>query len=122
MSKLIFLRIASHPSTPSAAPDPGLRWSSRPKKILNWSDRASLGEGPRWFKKLGSPFCVCGLVGDADHYVFRYPLIAEFHLKEPSDEHRKSWFKNLRCNGQAQSTLIQAFKISNGVFDRLTKG
>ncbi|GBO34448.1 hypothetical protein AVEN_54246-1 [Araneus ventricosus] len=59
---------------------------------------------------------------DPDHYVFRCPLTAEFHLKEPSDEHRKRWFKNLRYNGQAQSKLIQAFKISNGICDRLTQG
>ncbi|GBN28512.1 hypothetical protein AVEN_259043-1, partial [Araneus ventricosus] len=31
------------------------------------------------FKKLSSPLCACGLVGDADHCVFRRPLIAEFH-------------------------------------------
>ncbi|GBN40184.1 hypothetical protein AVEN_162433-1 [Araneus ventricosus] len=74
------------------------------------------------FIKLGSPLCACGLVGDADHYVFKSPLTAEFHLKEPSDEHRKSWFKNLRYNGQAQSKLIQAYKISNGICDRLTQG
>ncbi|GBN58489.1 hypothetical protein AVEN_180746-1 [Araneus ventricosus] len=74
------------------------------------------------FQKLGSPLCACGLVGDADHYVFRCPLTTEFHLKEPSDEHRKSWFKNLRHNGQAQSKLIQAYKISNGICDRLTQG
>ncbi|GBO16234.1 hypothetical protein AVEN_151976-1 [Araneus ventricosus] len=60
---------------------------------------------------MGSPLCTCGLVGDADHYVYRRPLTDEFHLKEPSDEHRKSWFKNLRYNGQAQSKLIQAYKI-----------
>ncbi|GBM08349.1 hypothetical protein AVEN_86056-1, partial [Araneus ventricosus] len=74
------------------------------------------------FKKLGSPICACGLVGDADHYMFRGPLTAEFHLKESSDEHRKSWFKNLRYNGQTQSKLIQAYKISNGICDRLTHG
>ncbi|GBO01882.1 hypothetical protein AVEN_154636-1 [Araneus ventricosus] len=73
-------------------------------------------------KKLGSPLCACGLVGDANLYVFRCPLTAEFHLKEPSDEYRKSWFKNLRYNGQAQSKLIQAYKISNGICDRLTQG
>ncbi|GBN66167.1 hypothetical protein AVEN_45405-1 [Araneus ventricosus] len=73
------------------------------------------------FKKLSSPLCACGLVGDADHYVFRCPLTAEFHLMEPSDEHRKSWFKNLRYSGQAQSKLIQAFKLSNGICDRLTQ-
>ncbi|GBM70838.1 hypothetical protein AVEN_69123-1 [Araneus ventricosus] len=44
------------------------------------------------FKKLGSLLCACGLVGDADDYVFRCPLTAECHLKEPSDEHRKCWF------------------------------
>ncbi|GBL86502.1 hypothetical protein AVEN_194769-1 [Araneus ventricosus] len=41
------------------------------------------------FKKLGSPLCACGLVVDADHYVLRWPLTAEFHLKEPSDGNRK---------------------------------
>ncbi|GBN00727.1 hypothetical protein AVEN_238301-1 [Araneus ventricosus] len=64
--------------------------------------------------------CVCGLVGDADHYLFRCPLTVEFRLIEPSDGHRKRWFKNLSYNGQAQSKLIQAFKISNGICDRLT--
>ncbi|GBM02565.1 hypothetical protein AVEN_178495-1 [Araneus ventricosus] len=98
-SKLILLRIASHPSRPSGAPGPGLR-----------------------FKKLGSPLCASGLVGDADHYVFRCPLTAELHLKEPFDEHRKSWFKNVRYNGQTQSKLIQAYETSNGICDRLTQG
>ncbi|GBN67713.1 hypothetical protein AVEN_21165-1 [Araneus ventricosus] len=88
----------------------------------NYCNRQEIGP-------LGSPLCACGLVGDADHYVFRCPLTAEFRLKEPSDEHRKSWFikaqsKRLvsRYNGQAQSKLIQAFKISNGICDRLTQG
>ncbi|GBL86643.1 hypothetical protein AVEN_194881-1 [Araneus ventricosus] len=70
------------------------------------------------FKKLGLPLCACGLVGDADHYVFRCALTAEFHLKE----HRKSWFKNLRYNDQAQSKLIQADKISNVICDLMTQG
>ncbi|GBL72030.1 hypothetical protein AVEN_115058-1 [Araneus ventricosus] len=34
--KLILLWIASHPSRPSGAPGPRLRWSSGPKKILTW--------------------------------------------------------------------------------------
>ncbi|GBN91310.1 hypothetical protein AVEN_181444-1 [Araneus ventricosus] len=92
-------------------------------RLQSWgTDWASLGEGARWFKKLSSPHCACGLVGDADHYVFRCPVTAEFHSKEPSDEHRKSWFKNLRYNGQTQTKLTQAFKISNGICDRLTRG
>ncbi|GBL91005.1 hypothetical protein AVEN_184397-1 [Araneus ventricosus] len=34
--KLILLRITSRPSRPFGAADPGLRWSSGPKKILTW--------------------------------------------------------------------------------------
>ncbi|GBM97847.1 hypothetical protein AVEN_148147-1, partial [Araneus ventricosus] len=53
------------------------------------------------FKKLNSPLCVCGQVGDADHYTFACSLTKDFHLVRPADAHKRAWFTNLINNKQA---------------------
>ncbi|GBM28058.1 Putative protein in type-1 retrotransposable element R1DM [Araneus ventricosus] len=73
------------------------------------------------FKRIGSPLCVCGLVGDADLYVFDCSLTKEFHLLKPADAHKASWFQNLIHNTQAIGKMTHAFRISNGVCDSLTR-
>ncbi|GBO21092.1 hypothetical protein AVEN_110498-1 [Araneus ventricosus] len=47
-------------------------------------------------KKLTSPLCPCGRLGDTDHYTFNCSLTNEYNLKEPAIQHRVSWFKNLQ--------------------------
>ncbi|GBL75896.1 Putative protein in type-1 retrotransposable element R1DM [Araneus ventricosus] len=73
------------------------------------------------FKRIGSPLCVCGLVGDADHYTFDCSLTKDFHLLKPADAHKASWFNNLIKNTQAISKMTQAFRISNDLCDSLTR-
>ncbi|GBM02891.1 hypothetical protein AVEN_52062-1 [Araneus ventricosus] len=73
------------------------------------------------FKKLNSPLCVCGQVGDAEHYTFDCSLTKDFHLTKPADAHRKAWFSNLMNNNQAIGKLTNSFRISNGVCDSLTR-
>ncbi|GBN58384.1 Putative protein in type-1 retrotransposable element R1DM [Araneus ventricosus] len=73
------------------------------------------------FKRIGSPLCACGLVGDADHYTFDCSLTKEFHLVKPADEHKAFWFRNLMSNSQAIGKMTQAFRISNELCDSLTR-
>ncbi|GBN63531.1 hypothetical protein AVEN_76929-1 [Araneus ventricosus] len=73
------------------------------------------------FKILDSPLCVCGQVGDADHYTFSCSLTQKFHLVKPADAHKRAWFQNLINNSQALNKLKEAFRISGDVRDSLTQ-
>ncbi|GBL83728.1 Retrovirus-related Pol polyprotein from type-1 retrotransposable element R1 [Araneus ventricosus] len=72
------------------------------------------------FKKLNSPLCVCGQVGDADHYVFICSLTKDYHLPKPADAHKRAWFLNLINNKQAIGKMSEAFRVSWGVCNSLT--
>ncbi|GBM54092.1 hypothetical protein AVEN_247706-1 [Araneus ventricosus] len=74
------------------------------------------------FKLLDSPLCICGEVGDADHYVFSCSLTKDFHLCRPADAHKKAWFRNLLHNRQAVTKISEAFRVSAGICDSLTRG
>ncbi|GBL87575.1 hypothetical protein AVEN_165182-1 [Araneus ventricosus] len=73
------------------------------------------------FKFLDSPLCVCGEVGNADHYTFCCSLTQKFHLLKPADAHKKAWLQNLINNPQALNKLKEAFRISGEVCDSLTQ-
>ncbi|GBN29614.1 Putative protein in type-1 retrotransposable element R1DM [Araneus ventricosus] len=73
------------------------------------------------FNKLGSPLCVCGQVGDADHYTFDCSLTKKHHLLKPADAHKQSWFQNLHKNTQAIGKMTASFGISNEICDSLTR-
>ncbi|GBL71943.1 hypothetical protein AVEN_186585-1 [Araneus ventricosus] len=73
------------------------------------------------FKLLDSPSCICGEVGDADHYVFSCSLTKDFHLSRPADAHKKAWFRNTMHNRQAVTKISEAFRISAGICDSLTR-
>ncbi|GFW52892.1 uncharacterized protein TNCV_2394711 [Trichonephila clavipes] len=42
------------------------------------------------FKLKTTPNCLCGSVGDPDHYVFACPLTKDFHLVSPSQNAKKA--------------------------------
>ncbi|GBN72101.1 hypothetical protein AVEN_21568-1 [Araneus ventricosus] len=67
------------------------------------------------FKFLDSPHCICGMLGDADHYSFSCSLTKEFHLIKPADEHKKAWFNNLLTNRQAVTKMEGAFRTSRNI-------
>ncbi|GBN60682.1 hypothetical protein AVEN_5644-1 [Araneus ventricosus] len=73
------------------------------------------------FKLLDSPSCICGEVGDADHYVVSCSLTKDFHLSRPADAHKKAWFRNTMHNRQAVTKISEAFRISAGICDSLTR-
>ncbi|GBL82182.1 hypothetical protein AVEN_252375-1 [Araneus ventricosus] len=73
------------------------------------------------FKKLNSPLCVCGHVGDADHYTFECSLTKEFHLLKPADAHKRAWFTNLINNKQAIGKMSESFRISFELCESLTR-
>ncbi|GBN23885.1 hypothetical protein AVEN_63508-1 [Araneus ventricosus] len=73
------------------------------------------------FKFLDSPHCICGMLGDADHYIFSCSLTKEFHLIKPADEHKKAWFNNLLTNRQAVTKMEGAFRTSRNICDTLTQ-
>ncbi|GBN43712.1 Putative protein in type-1 retrotransposable element R1DM, partial [Araneus ventricosus] len=73
------------------------------------------------FKLLDSPSCICGEEGDADHYVFSCSLTKDFHLSRPADAHKKAWFRNTMHNRQAVTKISEAFRISAGICDSLTR-
>ncbi|GBO15902.1 hypothetical protein AVEN_98154-1 [Araneus ventricosus] len=66
------------------------------------------------FKRVNSPLCTCGLVGDADHF-FYCSLTREFHLIKPTEASKKLWFKNLMSNKQAIGKMTNSSKISNDI-------
>ncbi|GBM59032.1 hypothetical protein AVEN_27651-1 [Araneus ventricosus] len=63
----------------------------------------------------------CGMLGDADHYIFSCSLTKEFHLIKPADEHKKAWFNNLLTNRQAVTKMEGAFRTSRNICDTLTQ-
>ncbi|GBN76058.1 hypothetical protein AVEN_10077-1 [Araneus ventricosus] len=73
------------------------------------------------FKRIDSPLCICGQVGDADHYTFDCSLTKDFHLLKPADANKKMWFKNLLNNRHAIGKLSESFRISNELCDSLTR-
>ncbi|GBN29328.1 Retrovirus-related Pol polyprotein from type-1 retrotransposable element R1 [Araneus ventricosus] len=73
------------------------------------------------FKRLNSPLCVCGQVGDADHYTFSCSLTKNYHLTRPADAHRRAWFKNLINNKQAIGKMVESFRVSFGVCESLAR-
>ncbi|GBM29165.1 hypothetical protein AVEN_50201-1 [Araneus ventricosus] len=73
------------------------------------------------FKFLDSPHCICGMLGDADHYIFSCSLTKEFILIKPADEHKKAWFNNLLTNRQAVTKMEGAFRTSRNICDTLTQ-
>ncbi|GBO39149.1 Putative protein in type-1 retrotransposable element R1DM [Araneus ventricosus] len=72
------------------------------------------------FKRLNSPLCVCGQVGDADHYTFSCSLTKNYHLLRPADAHKRAWFLNLMSNKQAIGKMSESFRVSSGVCETLT--
>ncbi|GBM42152.1 hypothetical protein AVEN_99068-1 [Araneus ventricosus] len=72
-------------------------------------------------KFLDSPHCICGMLGDADHYIFSCSLTKEFHLIKPADEHKKAWFNNLLTNRQAVTKMEGAFRTNRNICDTLTQ-
>ncbi|GBL72959.1 hypothetical protein AVEN_128141-1 [Araneus ventricosus] len=73
------------------------------------------------FKFLDSSHCTCGMLGDADHYIYSCPLTKEFHLIKPADEQKKEWFNNLLTNIQVVTKMEGAFRTSRGICDTLTQ-
>ncbi|GBO15261.1 Putative protein in type-1 retrotransposable element R1DM [Araneus ventricosus] len=73
------------------------------------------------FKFLDPPHCICGMLGDADHYIFSCSLTKEFHIIKPADEHKKAWFNNLLTNRQAVTKMEGAFRTSRNICDTLTQ-
>ncbi|GBN01427.1 hypothetical protein AVEN_3178-1 [Araneus ventricosus] len=73
------------------------------------------------FKLLDSPHCICGMLGDADHYIFSCSLIKEYHLIKLADEHKKAWFNNVLSNRQAVTKMEGAFRTSRNICDTLTQ-
>ncbi|GFX97627.1 uncharacterized protein TNCV_2841871 [Trichonephila clavipes] len=47
--------------------------------------------------------CLCGSVGDADHFVFACPLTKDFHLVSPSQNAKKPWFQSFVRNPSIHS-------------------
>lgn len=42
-----------------------------------------------------NPFCVCGAIGDSEHYLFSCELTARWHLKKPNEQNMSHWLKTL---------------------------
>ncbi|GBO37045.1 hypothetical protein AVEN_147198-1 [Araneus ventricosus] len=98
----------------------------RPRHLTAVQNDEVRGHGPfpfylHRFKRIDSPLCVCGQVGDADHYTFDCSLTKDFHLLKPADANKKMWFKNLLNNRQAIGKLSESFRISNELCDSLTR-
>ncbi|GBN07339.1 hypothetical protein AVEN_36075-1 [Araneus ventricosus] len=73
------------------------------------------------FKFLDSPHYICGMLGDAYHYIFSCSLTKEFHLIKLADEHKKAWFNNILTNREAVTKMEDAFRTSRNICDTLTQ-
>ncbi|GFV17714.1 RNase H domain-containing protein [Trichonephila clavipes] len=67
-----------------------------------------------------TPNCLCGSVGDADHYVFTCPLTKNFHLVSPSQNTKKTWFQSIVRNPSIHSKLKSCIKIAYSIRDQIS--
>ncbi|GFV60198.1 uncharacterized protein TNCV_1924401, partial [Trichonephila clavipes] len=91
-----------------------------PRHILDISPHSSYvtqfltNQGPfasylHRFKLKPTTNCLCGSVGDANHYVFVRPLTKDFHLVSPPQNAKKAWFQS----GPALAVLPSRTKMKN---------
>ncbi|GBO28272.1 hypothetical protein AVEN_152749-1, partial [Araneus ventricosus] len=66
-----------------------------------------------------SPNCVCGGLGDSDHFAFDCPLTSNFHFVKPLDSNKPLWFSNILKNKNALARFEHICKISNKICDDL---
>ncbi|GFW06430.1 RNase H domain-containing protein [Trichonephila clavipes] len=71
------------------------------------------------FKLKTTPKCLCGSVGDADHYVFACPLTKDFHLVSPSQNAKKAWFQSIVRNSSIHCKLKSCIKIAYSIRDQI---
>ncbi|GBN99811.1 hypothetical protein AVEN_65827-2-1, partial [Araneus ventricosus] len=73
------------------------------------------------FKILSSSLCECGLLGDPDHYLFDCLMTRDHHLKKPSCEAKSLWLKNVMSTAANHEKLVNCFKVSRVICDRLSR-
>ncbi|GBN29618.1 hypothetical protein AVEN_71903-1 [Araneus ventricosus] len=66
-----------------------------------------------------SPNCVCGGLGDSDHFAFDCPLTSNFHFVKPLDSNKPLWFLNILKNKNSLARFEHICKISNKICDDL---
>ncbi|GBN21982.1 hypothetical protein AVEN_81070-1 [Araneus ventricosus] len=71
------------------------------------------------FKILNSPNCICGGLGDPDHFVFDYPHTKDFHLTCPSGIFKPDWFSSVLKNVGSLRRLQEICVISNRICNEL---
>ncbi|GBN18263.1 hypothetical protein AVEN_73893-1 [Araneus ventricosus] len=84
------------------------------------------GDGPfpcylSSFKILSSALCECGSLGDPDHYLFDCLMTRDHHLKKPSCEAKSLWPKNVMSTAANHEKLVNCFKVSRAICDRLSR-
>jgi ribonuclease HI len=64
-----------------------------------------------------TPNCVCGEVGDAEHYLFSCPLSSELHFIKPINSHWYEWSKQLNSNKLLRAKAVKLFTwvVDNGL-------
>ncbi|GBN55965.1 Bumetanide-sensitive sodium-(potassium)-chloride cotransporter [Araneus ventricosus] len=71
------------------------------------------------FKILNSPNCICGGLGDPDHFVFDCPHSKDFHLTCPSGIFKPDWFSSVLKNVGSLRRLQEICVISNRICNEL---
>ncbi|GFV23543.1 RNase H domain-containing protein [Trichonephila clavipes] len=71
------------------------------------------------FKLKTFPTCLCSCVGDADHYVFAYPLTKDFHLVSPSQNAKKAWLQSIVRNPSIHFKLKSCIQIAYSIRDQI---
>ncbi|GBM75963.1 hypothetical protein AVEN_230493-1 [Araneus ventricosus] len=71
------------------------------------------------FKILNSPNCICGGLGDPDHFVFDCPHTKDFHLACPSGIFKPDWFSSVLKNVGSLRSLQEICVISNRICNEL---
>ncbi|GBM40911.1 hypothetical protein AVEN_234045-1 [Araneus ventricosus] len=71
------------------------------------------------FKIFNSPNCICGGLGDPDHYAFDCSHTSDFHLTRPAACNKPAWFKSVLNNPNALFRMERICSIAQKICDDL---
>ncbi|GBN39946.1 hypothetical protein AVEN_21779-1 [Araneus ventricosus] len=71
------------------------------------------------FKFFNSPNCICGGLGDPDHYAFDCSQTSDFHFTRPAVCNKPAWFKSILNNSNALFRMERICSIARKICDDL---
>ncbi|GBO21963.1 hypothetical protein AVEN_87520-1 [Araneus ventricosus] len=71
------------------------------------------------FKFFNSPNCICGGLGDPDHYAFDCSHTSDYHFTRPAVCNKPAWFKSILNNPNALLRMERICSIARKICDDL---